>query len=164
MTLANPYDSLLTRLVCLLRPFFFQTLLGLPSGPNSGSSSSFSSVSKPRSGPSGIGAWLSSIWTCGNLGFFGGNDMPASSISISRIMSASSSNLSSSSFFMAWIIALRLLPSPRRFHGAGRGVASSASSIAPNALPLRRNAGVARPRIVEGVPCSSRVRFFGVTN
>jgi hypothetical protein len=91
--------------------------------------------------------------------------MPASSISISRMISASSSNLSSSSFFIACIIELRLLPRPRRFQGAGRGVVSSVSSIAPRILPLRRKAGVASPRKVDdGVPSSSRSRFFGVTN
>ena len=138
----------------------------MPSRPNSGSSSLLSSDSKPRSGPKGIGAWLSSTRSCGALGFFlGGIEMPCSSISISRIMSASSSSLSSSSFFMACIIVLRLRTSPRRFQGAGRGVGSFSSSMAPRTLSLRRKAGVASPCSVDdGVPCSSNLLFFGVTN
>lgn len=91
--------------------------------------------------------------------------MPSSSISNSRIMSASSSSLSSSSFRMFWIIALRLLTMPLFFHGAGRGVASSVSSILLSTLSLRRNAGVAKPLSVEvGVPSSPTFLFLGVTN
>ena len=96
---------------------------------------------------------------------FGGALMPSSSISNSRIMSASSSSLSSSSFRMFWIIALRLLTMPLFFHGAGRGVASSVSSILLSTLSLRRNAGVAKPLSVEvGVPSSPTFLFLGVTN
>ena len=96
---------------------------------------------------------------------FGGALMPSSSISNSRIMSASSSSLSSSSFRMFWIIALRLLTIPLFFHGAGRGVASSVSSILSSTLSLRRNAGVARPFSVEvGEPSSPTFLFLGVTN
>jgi hypothetical protein len=153
----------LVRLVCRFKPFFFQTLRGLPSRPSSGSSS-LSSESKPRSGPKGIAIWLSWTKTSGTLAFLGAG-IPSSSISSSRIMSASSSSLSSSSFLMACIIALKLRPIPRRFQGAGRGVASSSSSIALRTLFLRRNAGVASPRVVEdGVPSSSSFRFLGVTN
>ena len=54
---------------------------------------------------------------------------------------------------------------PFLFHGAGLGVASSASSILSSMLSLLRNAGVARPFSAEvGVPPSSSFLFLGVTN
>jgi hypothetical protein len=66
---------------------------------------------------------------------------------------------------MSWIIAVKLLPRLIRFQGAGRGVFSSTSSIAPSMLSLRRNAGVASPFKAEvGVPSSSNLLLFGVAN
>lgn len=81
------------------------------------------------------------------------------------MMSASSSSLSSSSFLISLIIALRLLTIPLLFQGAGLGVVSSASSILPNTFSLLRKAGVAKPFNAEvGVPSSSSFLFLGVRN
>jgi hypothetical protein len=59
---------------------------------------------------------------------------------------------------------LRLLPSPRRRQGAGRGVGSLTSPVTSGAVLRRKNVGVEKPFKADvGVPSSPIFLFCGVT-